>query len=233
MSFVHSWTSLNKFETCPRQFEWSYVQKNKEDPAKFAEYRKWGVIVHEAVELRIKKGSDEPMPEGTERFQVAIDAAKMAKQQGLSVYTEEKIAMSRDGKAVNFWSKDAFVRAQVDLAILARTRAEMIDLKTGKWKSDRDQMRMNAWIAFHQWPGLTLIQTRYLWLQGGDQNAETHARAATSDAKSTLATLAGDFIPRIERVERALAGGVFDPKPSGLCRAHCPVFSCEHNGRSE
>jgi hypothetical protein len=25
---------------------------------------------------------------------------------------------------------------------------------------------------------------------------------------------------------------VWNPKPSGLCRKHCSVLSCSHNGRS-
>jgi len=33
------------------------------------------------------------------------------------------------------------------------------------------------------------------------------------------------------KMEKAAETGVWNPKPSGLCRAHCKVLECPHNGK--
>ena len=33
------------------------------------------------------------------------------------------------------------------------------------------------------------------------------------------------------KMEEAYEVGVWNPRPSGLCRAHCVVLECPHNGR--
>ena len=35
-----------------------------------------------------------------------------------------------------------------------------------------------------------------------------------------------------DRMKTAYRTGVWNPKPSGLCRKHCVVLSCPHNGRN-
>ena len=35
------------------------------------------------------------------------------------------------------------------------------------------------------------------------------------------------------RMKRAYETGVWNPRTSGLCKNHCVVLSCVHNGRSE
>ena len=33
------------------------------------------------------------------------------------------------------------------------------------------------------------------------------------------------------RMEKAFEANVWNPHPSGLCKRHCPVTGCPHNGR--
>lgn len=222
-SFTHSHSSINMYEQCPRQFESRYVIKEKKEPQ--SEQQKWGDLVHTAMEDRVRGTLATPLPEGMENFERVLEVVRVAKGAGLTVLAEQKIAVSRDGTPVDFWSKYAWVRGKVDLSILGRTLGDLSDYKTGKWKSDKEQMRLTAWMAFDYWPALQWIKTRYHWLNGGDQNQETHTR-------ETIAPVGVDIKRRIIRIEDALASGHFEPKPNGLCKAHCGVLSCTFNGRS-
>lgn len=219
---THSFTGLNTYEQCPRIYEHKYVLKIKEPPS---EHQGWGEIVHKNMEDRVRGTVVDPLPKAMEKFDYILIGANAAKQAGLLVMAEQKIAISREGAPVDFWSKYAWVRGKIDLAILARSTAELADYKTGKWKSDKDQMRMTAWMAFSLWPLLEKVTTRYHWLKGGDQNKEVHTRDSAQH-------YGADFTKRIIRIENARASGHYQPTPNGLCKAHCNVLTCEFNGNA-
>ena len=40
------------------------------------------------------------------------------------------------------------------------------------------------------------------------------------------------WVSNIESMEAAYRTEVWNPKPSGLCKRHCPVVECPHNGRN-
>ena len=57
---------------------------------------------------------------------------------------------------------------------------------------------------------------------------------AVGDHRRGARRAGNEFIPRVERVEYAIKNSVFNPNPSGLCRAWCPVprSKCEFSGKA-
>ena len=72
-----AWTfsQLEKFENCPRQFYHVRVKKDVVEPS--TEATLWGGRVHEAMEYRIKDGT--PLPEGMTQWEgLATKISNMA-----------------------------------------------------------------------------------------------------------------------------------------------------------
>jgi hypothetical protein len=220
--YAHSYSALNKFETCPRQYEYRYIERNREPET---EAMAWGTRVHTVFEDRVK-GVAAPLPEGMQSYAWALAPIEAARAAGACILTEQKIAMDQSGKAVLFNSDQAYVRAIIDLAMLGKTFGVLADYKTGETIRLTDQLKFSAWIAFHTWPALENIETRFLFLKHGPGAAkpETFRRRDSG-------SIAGQLLPRLQRLEHARASGVFQPKTSGLCKAHCPVKTCEFNGK--
>lgn len=217
--FAHSYSSVSKFETCPRQFEYRYILGHREPQT---EATMWGTRVHEALEAKAK-GADGPLPEGMEKMEWAVAPVLKAKETGMLVLTEHKIAVDRYMKPVTFDSKQAWLRAILDVAILHGGYAMLNDYKTGK-RRPTWQLQLGALLTFYTYPAIQQIETRYLYLKETAPAARTDKSAYV---RATTPTMAGEIFPRVIRVEKALESGKFDPKPSGLCRGWCPCTTCE------
>lgn len=221
--YAHSYSALSKFETCPRQYEYRYIERNREPET---EAMAWGTRVHTEFENRIKRQQTDPLPEGMESYAWALAPVQAARAAGACVLTEQKIAMDQSGKSVLFNSDQAYVRAIIDVAMLGKTFGVLADYKTGENIRLTSQLKFSAWIGFHTWPAIEKIETRFLFLKHGPGAAKPEIFS-----RREMGSIAGSILPRLQRLEQARNSGVFQPKPSGLCKAHCPVKSCEFNGR--
>lgn len=231
-SFIHTWSKLSAFEQCPRQFEYRYILKKDKAPP--SEQILWGNQVHKAMEDRVLERELTPLPSSMQVYQKYVDAALIAKERGLEVRPEWEVAIDRESSPCGYWSKEAWIRGKIDLSILAPTSGLLQDYKTGKWKSEVGQLQLNSWLAMANRPELQVVETRYLWMQGGDQLKRTYTRDDIGMPNAaTLPQIIKVFTPRLLRIEAAIDSGVFNPQPSGLCKKHCAVLDCEHNGRSE
>lgn len=227
--FIHTWSKLNAHETCPRQFEYRYVLGNFEP---MGEQAKWGDVVHNAMEQRILGRELAPLPDSMKPYQKYLDAALIAKERGLEVVPEWKVAIRRDGTPCDYWAKDAWVRGKVDLSIIGGATVFSSDYKTGKWKGETGQMAMDSWMILAHRPTAKVVHTRYLWMQGGDQLKRTYVREPQGiKDEIPLQRVDATFRQRIAKVENDLATGHFDPTPNGLCKKYCNVLSCEYNGK--
>lgn len=107
------------------------------------------------------------------------------------------------------------------------TRRMVVTHNTGKPKTDGDQMKLFAGATFALYPSVEKVKTGYVWLGHDRVDSETYTRA-------DIPAIWNEFIPRVERVEYAIKNSVFNPNPSGLCRAWCPVprSKCEFSGKA-
>lgn len=96
------------------------------------------------------------------------------------------------------------------------TRSMLVTHNTGKVKSDGDQLKLFAASTFAAYPYLEKVKTSYIWL----------AYDKTTSAEFTKDDVPGiwqEFLPRVGRMEQALADDKWLPNPSGLCKSYCPV----------
>lgn len=219
--FSWSWSSLDTWETCPRMYEWKYVLKNWGPET---EAQKWGNTVHSALEGRCV--FNEPLPEALTSLEKYGQIADSARAAGLLVIGEQDWAIDRNFKPCGSREWDVvYCRLKVDLGIIAPKRAIFIDWKTGKPKEGSDQLALGAAIGFIQYPHLEEIETKFIWTINGQQTPSVYKRENSHNFWAS-------FLPRVNAMEKAWTLKQFPPTPNYLCRAHCDVKTCEHNGKA-
>lgn len=204
-----SYSSLQAFETCPRRFYLTRIAKLASEAQTQATL--WGNEVHKALELAVA-GTQTLGPKFVQ-YQSIVDRIRRA---GGQKYTEQKFGLTNSFKPTTFFGKDVWVRGVLDLTIVTPKVAIVLDYKTGKVKTDGDQLKLFAATTFAQHPHVETVKTGYVWL--------AHDKTTTKDFRQEDATaIWQEFLPRVQRMEAAMESNKWLPNPSGLCREWCPV----------
>lgn len=213
---IPAWTysQLDKFETCPRQFYHVRVLKDVVEPP--TEHTIWGERVHTALEERVKNGT--PLPEGMTHWEPI--AAKLAALPGEKL-CEHKMALDRSFQPAEW--KDAWTRGIADLLIVNRNKAAVFDHKTGKRKPT-EQLKLYAAYTFAHFPSVDEVTTAFVWLKEKKIDKQTFYR-------QQIPELWEGFLQRVAKLESAHERDSWPARPSGLCRGWCPVTKCEFNGK--
>ena len=212
MIFSHS--SLALFETCPKQFEHTYIIKDI--PRVETEATIWGTKVHE--ELENYALSNTPVvnegicSQGVE----IIDAVKSDYKE---IFCEWEFGLDAEYNIVDFKSPAAFVRGIVDFGAVNDDKAFLADWKTGKQKDDFKQMEIFTLAAFAKYPQVQKVKAAYIWLKFKTVSPQVFTR---DDIPMIKAHLMERVVPAQEHID----AGNFPMKTSGLCRGWCPVKSC-------
>ena len=232
--FAWSYSSLSAFETCPRRFYETRVAKSIKEPE--GAPLVLGNAAHKALELRVKDGT--PIPkiitatgsDGSSASQTSagweplVDRILSRVTDDTEVLTERQICLDDRFCETNWFGKDAWVRGVIDLGLLRSTKALLLDWKTGKRKVDLDQLKLFAALAMHLWPKLEKVHTGFVWLKTGEIDQQSYSRA-------DIPTIWEGFLPRVKRMRQAYGADTWPERPSGLCKAWCPVHTCVHNGK--
>ncbi|MBT7005042.1 MAG: hypothetical protein HOA06_10055 [Chloroflexi bacterium] len=222
MSAITAWSysALNSYETCPHRHYRQRVKKDITEPE--GEALKWGNEVHKALELRIRDGI--ALPKTMQKWEPMV--AKLLSRTGDSI-AEQELCLNEQLAATGWWDKDAWVRAKVDYMLVDGNKALMLDWKTGKPKPDHDQLTLFAAFVFHHYPQIDTVTTGYVWL------AHKNKISTAGFERSDLPDMWAEFLPRVRRFNIAYEQDKWEKKPSGLCRAWCPVIDCEFNGKNK
>lgn len=210
-----SHTALNDFENCPHQYHENRVLKR----FGFVETdeMKWGKIVHRHFEHYILHRT--PLPATLVTHQEFLD--DFLAQPG-EVAGEERIALDRNLKACSYFG-DPLIwwRGQVDARKRDKARgfSHILDHKTGKQKSDLDQLKDFALYEFLTQPEIHTCKVQFYWTQ-------TKAATGMTFDRSLVQTHLRDLLPRLGRYADAFENDHFPPKQSGLCAGWCPVTDC-------
>lgn len=216
-SFAWSYSKLKNYRTCPfRYYMIDVTKKYQEDFS--GEHLAWGNQVHKAFEKRVGEGI--PFPEGMENFEEA--AQRLVNVPG-AIKVEQQLAIKSDLSPCEWFSKEAWFRAIADYLRISGPVALAIDYKTGKIIEDSEQLALLAECIFSHYPEVQAVRTEFWWLK---DDAATRADFRRSDRKSTWLRV----MPEVKTLELAHTKGDFPPKSSGLCRRHCIVTECAHNG---
>jgi len=204
-----SFSSLQAYETCPRRFKIIRLQKLITEPQ--SEAILWGNEVHKALELATL-GTKALGPK-FQQYQPIVD--RITSKPGKRL-VEFKFGLTKSLQPTEFFGRDVWVRGVIDYGLLTPKIGVALDWKTGKPKSDDDQLKLFAGVMLKTYPYLERVKTGYVWLAHNQVNTQDFTQ---EDVPGIWAEFAG----RVHRMEKSLATDDFPPNPSGLCRAWCPV----------
>lgn len=213
----HSYSALTTFETCPRQYEGTYITKELKfipNPA-----TKHGTDVHKAIEDMFNLGT--PLPAEFEIYRPLIDKVRRLTKSATSVLVEKKLAVDVNKQPTDFDAEDVWVRGIADLIVLKGTTAIAIDWKTGKMRDSLDQLILMGLFIFEHYPHINTVFAALAWLKVGQTTRLTMHRHG-------MASLWLQWEDRYLRLAKAVKAGEFIPTPNGLCNGWCGLTSCEH-----
>lgn len=213
-----SFSKMKAFDTCPKQFY--HVNVLKQFPFEETEAIRYGSEFHKAAEEYIR--DDKPFPA---KFDFALPVLDSLKNKAGEKLCERKLGLTADLEPCDFFAKDVWFRGIADLIILNDDIAWVIDYKTGKSSryADKGQLELMALTVFKHFPQVKKVRAGLLFVVCNDLVRETYLEDVTPD-------LWGKWLGKHGVMEKAFETGVWNPKPSGLCRRHCPVTECPHNG---
>ncbi len=214
-----SYSSLQSFETCPRRHNLTKIAKVIKEPQTEATIH--GNEVHKALEVAVRDGT--PLAKKYEQYVPLVQA--VVKAPGVK-HTEFKFGLTRQFTPTGFFDRDVWCRGVLDLRVVGKDTVTVLDWKAGRPKSDLDQLKLFAGAAFALHPQINTVKTGYAWLAYNKLDTETFERA-------DVPSIWQEFLPRVQRMDEMIAKADFPPKPSGLCRAWCPVPKrmCEFSGK--
>jgi hypothetical protein len=214
-----SYSSLQAYETCPRRFKITKIQKLIKEP--MSEAMTWGNDVHKALELAVRGTNG--LNAKFKNYQPLVDRLRATPG---TIETERNFGLTASFKPTDYWASDAWVRGKADLTITRAKTGYLFDYKTGKPKEDIDQLNLFAGVLLAEKPFLDRVYTGYLWL------ANDRLDHAVVDRTQTP-VIWQSFVKRVKRMEHSAETDDYPPRPSGLCREWCPVGRklCEHCGK--
>lgn len=213
-----SFSSLTKFETCPRQYQHVRVLRDVKEPP--TEHTIWGNKVHKALELRLLEKT--PLPTGMEQWEAI--ASKFDNTKG-QLFTEQQYALTRNLEPCAWNAPDCWHRGIIDVGIDGGKKAMLADWKTGKVKPS-DQLKLSAMSLMSAKGYITKVSTAFIWLAYDKVTKEVYTREHLSEAWE-------GFIVRADRLQAAYEKDRWPARPSGLCKGWCPVpyKMCEFSER--
>jgi RecB family exonuclease len=215
-----SFSRMKNFETCPKQYY--HVNVLKQFPFQETEATRYGTEFHKAAEDFMR--DDTPIPE---RFSFARGMLEALKAKPGTKHCELKMGLREDLTPCGFFDKDVWFRGIVDLAIIDGDKALIIDYKTGKSAkyADTGQLQLMALSIFAHFPEVKHAKGGLVFVIA-DKLVDANYSVSDHD------TLWSPWIKKYAALQAAHDNDVWNPAPSGLCRKHCPVVECPHNGQS-
>jgi len=213
-----SFSRVKAFDTCPKQFY--HVQVLREFPFQETEATRYGTEFHKAAEEFIR--DDAPIPPAFEFARPALEVLKNRPGQKLC---EQKLGLTDRLEPCDFFDRNVWFRGVVDLAIIEGDRAWIVDYKTGKSAryAERGQLELMALAIFRHFPEIKQIKAGLLFVIANDFVKADYARSGARE-------LWEKWLAEYGKMAKAFETNVWNPKPSGLCKRHCPVQECPHHG---
>lgn len=212
-----SYTALDCFENCPKQYHSRYVLKRKSPET---EQTKHGTEVHGALELRVRDGK--PLPEAYRGYEPLAGAIAKQKDLGRAVTCEMPLAIDKEFKPCDFFGKNVWGRGKADLVVRNDPKAWVGDWKTGKVREKEFQVKIFAAFIFKMLPQIQTVTANNIWL-AADKLGQTYTFERHQEP-----AIWNEILHKINRIELAFEKDAFNAKPSGLC-GWCEVLDCPYN----
>lgn len=214
------WThsNLDRFKNCEHQFV--EVKVYKRFPDDFNDGG-WGDWVHKQIPAHFEKA--QPWHQNILPYVPQIEAAVKWAGEGERFF-EKKLAIGTNLQACDFFAPRVWGRGIADLLVLHRElrRARAIDWKTGKMKTDNEQLIRFSLLIFQSYPDIDSIDVSFEWLHS------VHPRFPTTYKREQLPELWRTQLPILTQYKDAFQSETFRKRQSGLCNGWCPVTTCEY-----
>lgn len=214
--FAWSYSALNTFKNCPRQYY--HLKVAKDVPYEQNASAAYGDKMHKAIEMYGRHGT--PLPGEFSFAKPMVDTILAIPGRK---YWEHKVALTEALQPCEYFAKDCWFRGMIDVLVVGGNRAHLVDWKSGKSKNaDVSQLELMALAVFHSFPEVTKVKAGLAFIT---ENRFLPAVYTADRRDEYWASWLGD----IERLDAAYTSGVWNAKPSGLCSGWCPVGDkCEH-----
>jgi hypothetical protein len=224
-----SYSALNNFTNCPRKFHAYDIAKVVKEPEN--EAMKEGYRIHKILADYFSDRALLP-PELIHHHKLLRTMTSGLPRE--KVLTEHRMACTFKLEPCEYFDKTkrVWLRAVADLLVLnGGDRALSVDWKTGKEPDERYellpknfQLRLTAVCIFLHFPQIRHITSRYVYLNAGTQPGFEMVRDELREFLPQMYEYAGVY-------QRAIRHEHFPPRPSGLCKRHCAVATCEFHGK--
>jgi hypothetical protein len=218
LSTSWSFTSLQQFRNCPRQYHEIRVLKNFREEE--SEHLLWGNRVHEAFAQALDKNV--LLPAGMEMWQPIVEQFRELRGECL---VENKLAVDSGFRPSGWkdWAR-TWCRGIVDAMWLRDDGvAVACDWKTGKRKPNSDQLALFALLIFAHHPQIQVVRSMFVWLKSAEKDREDFKR-------EDIPRLWNLFLTDLQRLNNCMDTNTWVPRTSGLC-SFCPVSTCSYQGR--
>lgn len=217
---AQSYSSLKLYDQCARKYFHLRVAKDVKEPA--SEAMMYGTKMHQAAEDYMRDGT--PLPPYLEYAKAALDKLREFPGERLC---EFKLGLTERLEPCEFDAPDVWFRGIIDLVILNHDTGEarIVDYKTGKSTkyADTGQLELMALGIFRHFPKITSVKAGLLFVV-------CNAFIKVKYDAAMQPALWNKWLQQYVRIESSYESNVWNPNPSGLCRKHCAVASCPHNG---
>lgn len=218
MPIAHSYSAVKDFEGCGRRYhEVRILKKFKQGDTEATLY---GTAVHKAFEEYLMNGV--PLPEAYMAYKRFVEPLALVDGE---IRCEEKLGIRADFSPCEFFAKDVWFRGIPDYLALSPQRklARVGDFKTGKSSrfADTAQLELMAAMVMAHHPEIDEVRGALLFVVAKDVIRATYHR-------SQLPEILSKWAGRAAAIEAAVENGVWNARPSALCK-FCPVSSCEHH----
>lgn len=230
-----SHSSLSGFSTCARQYEEIKVLRNYQDQKNDASV--WGDRFHTQAENYIgncilgKSGrcplGGSHLPAEMEQYRKYLDQFVLRPGRTL---VEQELGLNAHLQPCDFLGPDVWMRGIIDVLTIEGREALVDDHKTGKRKKDPQQLIIFALLTFYHYPEVDTVHTAFHWVAVPDP-VTGYAKDSETYHRHQIDALWAMLLPKLRDYAKAFHSGVFPPNPSGLCKKHCAVDSCEYHGR--
>jgi hypothetical protein len=215
-----SFSSIKSFDQCPKKFYHLKVVKDYKEP--LTDAITYGSEFHKAAELYIKEGT--PLPPQFNYAKGALDNLNQLPGEKLCEY---EMGLTQNLDPCGFRDEHVWWRGIADLIILDREKGEarVLDYKTGKSAkyADTGQLELMALAIFKHFPEVKKVKAGLLFVIAKQFVKDNY----NIDAAPTLWQ---KWLRDHDRMRFAYQTNVWNPRPSGLCKKHCVVVECPHNG---
>jgi len=215
-----SFSSIKAFDQCPKKYYHLKVAKDYKEP--LTDAITYGSEFHKAAELYIKEGV--PLPPQFNYAKGALDNLNQLPGEKLCEY---EMGLTENLDPCGFRDEQVWWRGIADLIILDREKGEarVLDYKTGKSAkyADTGQLELMALAIFKHFPEVRKVKAGLLFVIAKQFVKDNY----NIDAAPTMWQ---KWLRDHDRMRFAYQTNVWNPRPSGLCKKHCVVVECPHNG---